>query len=140
MTILIVDDEEIIRKLIRVALKSTVDAVLLEADHAAGALKIAREHYGKIDLLISDVVMPGRMSGTEMAAQLSHARPEMKIVLMSGYAPEALSMEPSWHFIQKPFVAPEIRDRIGDLLTDNWLAARKFQRSATVTRLQQKEA
>src|SRR5258708_27432259 len=103
MTILIVDDEEIVRKLIRVALKSTFDAVLLEAHHAAGALKVAREHYGKIDLLISDVVMPGRMSGTEMAAQLFHARPEMKVVLMSGYAPEALSMEPSCHFIQKTF-------------------------------------
>src|SRR6266404_3198367 len=113
MTILIVDDEEIVRKLIRVAFKGTVDAVLLEANETAGALKIAREHYGSIDILISDVVMPGRMSGTEMAAQLSHARPEMKVVLMSGYAPEALSMEPSWNFVQKPFAILEIRERIG---------------------------
>lgn len=123
MTILIVDDEEIVRKLIRVALKETVDAVLLEANDGAGALKIAREHRGPIDLLVSDVVMPGRIGGIEMAAQLSQARPEMKIVLISGYAPEALRMEPSWHFIQKPFAVAEIQERIGNILTDNWLAA-----------------
>jgi hypothetical protein len=40
------------------------------------------------------------MNGTEMAAQLSNTRPEMKIVLMSGYAPEAVTMAPDWHFIQ----------------------------------------
>ena len=123
MTILIVDDEEIVRKLIRVALKGTVDAVLLEANETAGALKIAREHYGSIDLLISDVVMPGRMSGIEMAAQLSHARPEMKVVLISGYAPETLTMQPSWYFIQKPFGVPEIRERIGSILTEKRFAA-----------------
>ena len=123
MTILIVDDEEIVHKLIRVALKGSVDAVLLEANDAAGALKIAREHRGNIDLLISDVAMPGRMTGTDMAALLSQARPEMKVVLISGYAPEALTMEPSWHFIQKPFGASEIRERIGSILTDHWVAA-----------------
>jgi len=123
MTILIVDDEEIVRKLIRVALKGTVDAVLLEANHAGEALKIAREHYGNIDLLISDVAMPGRMSGTEMAAQLSHARREMRVVLMSGYVPEALTIEPSWHVIQKPFAVPEIRERIRSVLTGKCHAA-----------------
>ena len=63
------------------------------------------------------------MNGIEMAAQLSHARPEMTVVLMSGYAPEALTMEPAWHFIQKPFALPEIRERIGSILIDNRRAA-----------------
>jgi two-component system cell cycle sensor histidine kinase/response regulator CckA len=123
MTILIVDDEEIVRKLIRVALKGFGDVVFLEANHATEALKVAREHRGSIDLLVSDVVMPGRMNGTEMAAQLSVARPEMKVVLMSGYPPESLTMEPAWHFIQKPFAASEILERIGNILTDHWVAA-----------------
>ena len=122
ITILIVDDEEIVRKVIRVALK-TVDVVFLEAKDTTEALKIAREHYGHIDLLISDVVMPGRMNGLEMAAQLSQSRPGMKVVLMSGYAPEALTMKPGWHFIQKPFPALEIRERIGRILTDHSVAA-----------------
>ena len=123
ITILIVDDEVIVRKLVRVALKGSVDAILLESNNAAEALKIAREHRGPIDLLLSDVVMPGRMNGTEMAAQLSHARPEMTVVLMSGYAPEALTMEPAWHFIQKPFAALEIRETIVNVITENCLAA-----------------
>jgi DNA-binding NtrC family response regulator len=122
VTILIVDDEEIVRSLVRAALKA-VDAVFLEARDTEAALKVAREHCAPIDLLISDVVMPGRMNGTEMAAQLSHARPDMKVVVMSGYAPEALSMKPEWHFIQKPFAVSEIRERIGGILTGNCLAA-----------------
>ena len=69
ITILIVDDEEIVHKLIRVALMGFGDIVFLVAKNGAEGLKIAREHYGHIDLLISDVVMPGRMNGAEMAVQ-----------------------------------------------------------------------
>ena len=123
ITILIVDDEEIVHKLIRVALMGLSDMVFLVAKDGAEGLKIAREHRGDIDLLISDVVMPGRMNGAEMAAQLSQSRPEMKVVLMSGYPPEALTMKPSWHFIEKPFPALEIRERIGRTLTDHPVAA-----------------
>jgi two-component system cell cycle sensor histidine kinase/response regulator CckA len=123
MTILIVDDEEIVRKLIRVVLKGFGDVMFLEAKDATEALKIAGEHCGPIDLLVSDVVMPGRMNGTEMAARLCHARPETKVFLMSGYAPEALTMEPDWHFIHKPFTVWEIRERIGSILNENWVPA-----------------
>jgi two-component system cell cycle sensor histidine kinase/response regulator CckA len=123
ITVLIVDDEEIVRKLIRIALNGAGNAVFLEANDAAEGLRRAREHRGDIDLLVSDVVMPGRMTGIEMAAQLSQARPEMKVFLMSGYAPEAITIEPDWHFIQKPFSAPEIRERIGNILNGNCIAA-----------------
>ena len=122
ITILIADDEEIVRRVVRAALKA-VDAVFLEARDATEALEIAREHSGPIDLLVSDVVMPGRMNGTEMAARLCRTLPEMKVVLMSGYAPEVLKMKLDWHFIQKPFGAPEIREKIGNILTDHWVAA-----------------
>ena len=123
ITILIVDDEDIVRKFIRITLKGSEGTDFLEANAAAEALKIAREHPGPIDLLISDVVMPGRMNGTEMAALLSRTRPEMKVVLMSGYVPEALTMEPDWRFLQKPFTTSEIRERIGSILTEKCLAA-----------------
>jgi two-component system cell cycle sensor histidine kinase/response regulator CckA len=123
MTILIVDDEEIVRKLIRVVLKGLGDVMFLEAKDGTEGLKVAREHCGPIDLLISDVVMPGRISGTEMAAQLSQSHPETKVFLMSGYAPEALTMEPDWHFIHKPFTVWEIRERIGSILNENWVPA-----------------
>ena len=122
-TIMIVDDEEIVRKLIRVTLRRSGDIDFLEANDAAEALKIARQHRGEIDLLLSDVLMPGKMNGTEMAAQLSQVRPEMKVVLMSGYAPEALRMKPDWHYIEKPFGALEIRETIGRILTEKCVAA-----------------
>src|SRR4051812_43205367 len=98
-TILIVDDEEIVRKLVRVALKGSDDADFLEAHDAAEALEISREHRGRIDLLLSDVVMPGEMNGAEMAKKLSDTHPETKVLLMSGYEVEALVMKPEWHFI-----------------------------------------
>jgi DNA-binding NarL/FixJ family response regulator len=101
ITILIVDHQEIVRKLVRVALKGFVDAVFLEAKDATEGFQIAREHREPIDLLISAVVLPGTMNGTEMAAQLSHARPEMKVVMMSEYPPETMTTESAWHFVQK---------------------------------------
>jgi len=123
MTILIVDDEEIVRKLILVALKGSGDEVFLEANHAAEALKIAREHRGDIDLLISDVVMPGRMNGAEMAGLLSKLHPAMRVILISGYAPETVILKPDWHFVQKPFGASEIRERIRNILNRQSVAA-----------------
>jgi two-component system, cell cycle sensor histidine kinase and response regulator CckA len=120
---MIVDDAEIVRRLIRVALKGFEDTDILEANDSTEALKIAREHRGPIHLLVSDVVMPGRMSGIEMAATLCHTRPETNVLLMSGYHPDVLTMKPEWHFVQKPFAASQIRERIMSILTENYLAA-----------------
>ena len=122
-TIMIVDDAEIVRKLVRGALNGSEDTDFLEAKEATEALKIAREHRGPIHLLISDVVMPGKASGVEMAAMLCEARPETKVLLMSGYAPEVATMKPEWNFVQKPFTALEIGDRVRGILTENYLAA-----------------
>jgi DNA-binding NtrC family response regulator len=132
-TIMIVDDAEIIRKLIRVALKGPEDTDFLEAKDATEALKSAREHRGPIHLLVSDIVMSGRMSGVEMAGRLCHSRPETKVLLMSGYVPDVLTTRPEWSFVQKPFArkqrgcfkdwASEIREKVQSILTDNCLAA-----------------
>jgi DNA-binding NtrC family response regulator len=122
-TIMIVDDEEIVRKVVRVALKESEDTEFLEANDAAEALKISRQHRGPIDLLVSDVLMPGRLNGIEMAARLSDTRPETKVLLMSGYAPDMLTTKPEWSFVQKPFAASEIRERILSILAEKCLAA-----------------
>jgi DNA-binding NtrC family response regulator len=115
-TILIVDDEEIVRKVVRVALRGSEDIDLLEANDAAGALATSREYRGGIDLLVSDVAMPGEMNGVEMALKISNERQETKVLLMSGYDMQRLTMEPDWRFIQKPFAASEIRKRIRNIL------------------------
>jgi DNA-binding NtrC family response regulator len=125
---MIVDDAEIVRRLIRVALKGFEDTDILEATDSTEALKIAREHRGPIHLLVSDVVMPGRISGVEMVARLCDTRPETKVLLMSGYAPDVLTMKPEWDFVQKPFGVSEIRERILSILTENYLAlSERFQ-------------
>jgi len=120
---MIVDDAEIVRQLVRVALKGSEDTDVLEAKDATEALKIAREHRGPIHLLVSDVVMPGRISGIEMAARLCQTRPETKVLLMSGYTPDLLTMKREWNFVQKPFAVLEIREKIRSVLTGNCLAA-----------------
>jgi DNA-binding NtrC family response regulator len=86
-------------------------------------LKIARQHPGPIDLLVSDVVMPGRMNGAEMAGVLTEARPETKVFLMSGYFPEMATMKPDWYFVQKPFSATDIREGVRNIVAENCLAA-----------------
>ena len=121
-TIMIVDDAEIVRKLIRVALKEAEDTDFLEANDATEALKIAREHRGPIHLLLSDVVMPGRIGGIEMAARLCDTRPETKVLLMSGYALDVLTTKPEWNFVQKPFAASEIRERVRSILAESLAA------------------
>jgi two-component system cell cycle sensor histidine kinase/response regulator CckA len=121
--ILIVDDEDIVRKLIPLMLKGSENVVFLEATNATEGLKIAREHVGPIDLLLSDVVMPGGMDGSEMAALLSNTHPETKVCLMSGHGVESVIMEPQWRFIQKPFTTLEIRTRVGSILHDDYRAA-----------------
>jgi two-component system, cell cycle sensor histidine kinase and response regulator CckA len=120
--IMIVEDTETVRTPVRDLLKPSINAVFLNAGDASEGLKVAREHRGPIDLLVSDVEMPGRINGIEMASTLCEAHPETKVVLMSGYRPDALGEKPDWHFIQKPFSATEIRARIWSLLKKYRLA------------------
>jgi DNA-binding NtrC family response regulator len=77
----------------------------LEARHAGEALVIAERHSGPIQLLITDVVMP-HMSGLELVERMSVVRPGVRVLLVSGYADDAVLRHgrgPSWPFLQKPF-------------------------------------
>jgi DNA-binding response OmpR family regulator len=81
------------------------------------ALQKAREFDGVIDLLLSDIEMPG-MTGIELATQLSLARPDTKVLLMSGLASGMLVLNNSWQFLPKPFVSDMLRDRVRDFLSE----------------------
>ena len=111
-----------IRKPSKHPLKPTIDAVFLNAGDGTEGLKVAREHHGPIDLLVSDVQMPGRINGIEMASTLCKAHPETRVLLMAGYRPAELAAKPDWHFIKKPFSVTEIRTRIQSLLKKYGLA------------------
>ena len=82
-TVLIVEDEEEVRALTRDVLEMHGYSVL-EALDSADALRLGETHAGRLDLLITDVVMP-RMSGPELARRLRARRPELRVLCMSGY-------------------------------------------------------
>jgi len=88
-TILVVDDEESVLSLVRTMLWRAGFTVL-EAPGADEALRLASAHAGSIDLLLSDVLMPGT-NGYELADALTVARPETKVLFMSGYRDKVLS-------------------------------------------------
>jgi two-component system cell cycle sensor histidine kinase/response regulator CckA len=81
-TVLLVEDEDPLRMLTRICLESNGYSVL-DAPNAAAALELAKKHGGHIDLLLTDVVMPG-MSGRELAKRLTALR-GVKVLYMSGY-------------------------------------------------------
>jgi len=95
-TILLVEDEEPVRQLIARVLRERGYTVL-EAGRASEALPLGERYQGRIDMLITDVVMP-QMSGPELARRLTEARPRMPVLYISGYAKDA----PHQHNVAKP--------------------------------------
>jgi PAS domain S-box-containing protein len=102
-TVLIADDESALRHAIVEILRSSGYKVL-EAESSTQALEMARQHRGQLDILLTDIVMPG-LRGPELARRVAKMHPEVQIVYMSGYAeglPEA-HLPANSTFLQKPF-------------------------------------
>jgi len=100
-TILLVEDEESVRRLASLLLERSGYRVLV-ASSAEEALETARGYAGEIDLLLTDVVLPG-LNGRRLADLLSPERPSMKVVFASGYFDDRGILAPGSDFIQKPF-------------------------------------
>ncbi len=117
-TVLLVEDDEMFLDLLAEVLEVNGYDVLAAGDPAE-AMALSGAHQGELDLLISDMVMPG-MSGKELASHLAAERPDMKVLLMSGYSDEALEERgvssvsgapgggQTSGFIQKPFSTKEL--------------------------------
>ncbi len=115
-TILVVDDQPDIGPMARDILESAGYVVLLTSDPLE-AIRLARHRPGDMDLLLVDVVMP-LMDGRELARRMLSLRPQMKVMLMSGYEVSGLA-ETGWPFIAKPFGIQELTQRIADTLRDD---------------------
>jgi signal transduction histidine kinase len=104
-TILVVEDEEVVRQLLCSVLSDSGYQVLC-ASSPAEAIELARQHGAPIQLLVTDVVMP-EMHGPVLARALSTIQPEMKILFVSGYSENDISdqgvIEPDLEVLQKPF-------------------------------------
>jgi two-component system, cell cycle sensor histidine kinase and response regulator CckA len=114
-TILLVEDEESVRQLVRETLESRGYRVL-EAANGHAALALAAEHKDDLHLVITDVVMPG-LSGHELAQQLLAARPALKVLYLSGYAQDAFPPSESHNaFLQKPFTLQSLARKVREVL------------------------
>ena len=122
-TILLVDDEPDVRGLARDVLAPQGHRVL-EAGNAEEALRVAREHGEPIDLLLTDVVMPG-LHGHELAAQLRAQRPGLKVLYMSGFAlvqaqhemlETRAGLEPGSPILPKPFSPESLTRKVSEVL------------------------
>jgi PAS domain S-box-containing protein len=117
-TVLLVEDEQSVRKLAYSILQSNGYTVLT-AGNAEEAVVQARRHSGAIKVLLTDIVMPGS-NGQELAAQLSTQRPDLRVIFMSGYSEHAILerilAEPGAAFLQKPFTPVQLLRTIREVL------------------------
>jgi PAS domain S-box-containing protein len=125
-TVLLVEDYRRVRELARKVLTRQGYRVLT-APSGDDALVVAREFSGTIDVLVTDIVMPG-ISGTELARQLQETRPGIATVFMSGYPGETLdSIRHDGHgagFLQKPFTPSALAHAVHEALSRRPAAAR----------------
>jgi PAS domain S-box-containing protein len=125
-TVLVVEDEEAVRGLAARILRMAGYRVLSAAS-GADALALCAEHEGRIDLLLTDVVMP-QMSGRELWERLSKLRPGLAVLYMSGYTDNAIVhhgvLDPGTYFVNKPFSAAELTQKVREALDERRVGAK----------------
>jgi PAS domain S-box-containing protein len=129
-TILVVEDEPVLRELVSTVLKE-YDYRVLEAGAGAEALRIWDEYDGQVDLLLTDMVMPEGMTGRELAAQLKKRKPELKVVYSSGYSPDIMDRDfghSDTVFLSKPYLPPQLARTVRQCLD----GARKLAAQASL--------
>ena len=118
-TVLVVDDEPIVRMLVRDVLQELSYAVM-EAEDGVSGLEVLRSS-ARIDLLVTDVGLPGGMNGRQVADAARVLRPEMKVLFITGYAESAVlgngHLEPGMQVLVKPFTMDALAGRVKDLIS-----------------------
>jgi CheY-like chemotaxis protein len=117
-TALLVEDEPLVRDVISRTLAG-VGLTVIAAGDGEQALALARAHAGPIDLLVTDVVM-AHLGGPELARQLGTLRPDLRVLFISGYIPDAHlpgTNEEHVDFLQKPFTSSSLLERVSRLLS-----------------------
>lgn len=119
LTILIVEDEVSVRKLVTRFLTLSGYQVLA-ADGPCAALEIWAEHRDEVTLLLTDVIMPGALSGRALASRLQTERPALQVLYTSGYSAESLAddglLDSEIHFLQKPYRPEQLLETVRAVL------------------------
>lgn len=117
-TVLVVEDASGVRELTRRLLQREGYKVLVAADAAEG-FRVFEQHPTSIDVVLTDVVMPGG-SGPELARRLAERRPALRVIYMSGYTEDAIArhgvLEPGIDFLQKPFTSETLGRKVREVL------------------------
>jgi PAS domain S-box-containing protein len=118
-TILLVEDEDLVREMTRRVLRK-YGYTVLEASDGQEALTLCEAYQEKINLLITDIVMPGGMNGHDLAEYLTTLHPEMKVLYMSGYTDTVIGhrgiLAPGITFLQKPFTPTVLIHKVRGIL------------------------
>lgn len=119
-TILLVDDEDAIRRYCRMVLELDGWNVI-EAEDGESAHKLASEHDGEIKVLMTDVMMPG-MNGRELATLLWETRPDMKVLFLSGFHEDQMLQAgveaEELLFLSKPFTPTVLREKLKSMMAE----------------------
>lgn len=113
-TVLIVEDEAVIRDVLHKVLKR-MGHVVLEACDGEEGLTVSRKFNERIDLVIADIQMP-RMDGPTLARHLQADRHGMKVLLISGYSAESVPKDLMKDFLNKPFLPSAIEQKVQEML------------------------
>jgi PAS domain S-box-containing protein len=122
--ILVVEDDFAVRAITQYLLEAQGYRVW-KAESAQEALQIWRAHAAEVDLLLSDLVMPGSLSGRELAERLRQEKPQLKVIFMSGYSPEAGGGNTDFvsrlnaGFLPKPCASRTILEAVRNCLDDH---------------------
>jgi len=117
-TIVLVEDEPMVRE-VGSSLLRQWGYTVIEASNGLEALRLLQDYPGKIDLMLTDMVMP-QMSGTELAARVRVSHPHIKILHTSGYTGNTLGdqvhLDPDFMFLQKPFTSADLAKKVRETL------------------------
>ena len=117
-TILLVEDEKLLLMIIKDELEN-LGYTVLAADSPEEAIVMCERHKDQLDILVTDVIMPG-MNGKELSQQLRSMQPDLRVIFMSGHTADVVAergiIEDGYHFLQKPFSPVELARKVRHVL------------------------
>ena len=114
--ILLVEDDADVRMVMRGVLEAS-GYQIWEAANGLEALNVWKTNASQIDLLLTDVIMPGGLNGRELSDRLRRERPGLKVILMTGYSPDLMvKIQPQSHILTKPFSMEGLTETVRNCL------------------------